>query len=291
MKIVKVLGGLGNQMFQYALYVALCKRYPDEEVKIDINSFRGYGLHNGYELEHIFDLCSAPRATWRDVVRLAWPYFHYRLWQLGSRLLWQRSTMFVEPQNMAFCPHFCACSGDTYYDGYWQDFRYFAEVMDEVRATYTFPPLTDAKNKAVAQQISSTRSVALHIRRGDYLKHKKYAGTCSKEYYVEAIRRMEELHVVDGYFIFCNDAEWFHENVAPLLAGRSVTMVDWNHGKHAFRDMQLMSMSRHLIIANSTFSWWAAMLHQPADCTIIAPKKWYAFEDYHSPILDQWEAL
>lgn len=288
MKIVKILGGLGNQMFQYAHYIALRHRFPQEEVKIDLNNFRGYRCHNGFELEDIFGLPAAPRASLREVIRQAWPYFHYRAWQIGSRLLPRRKSMCVESQNMAFCPDALSRQGDTYYDGYWQDRRYFADAMEEVRKAFKFPPLAEEKNISVAEEMLTTKSVALHIRRGDYLKHKKYAGTCTVDYYAEAIKTINARNEVDGYYVFCNDATWYVSNIAPLLAGFKVTYVDWNREKLSFRDMQLMSMCKHMIIANSTFSWWAAMLHQHPDGTVIAPVKWFGLSDYHFSLPEEW---
>lgn len=292
MKIVKILGGLGNQMFQYAFYIALKRRYPKEEVKIDLNSFRGYTSHNGFEVERVFRLSPALRASKKDILRLTWPYFHYRIWQIASRILPHRSSMCVEPQNMEFCQNAITLRNtDTYYDGYWQDQRYFVDAIEEVRKTFTFPQFSNQRNTAIAQIISTTNSVALHIRRGDYLKHKKYEGTCSIDYYARAIEKISVLHDIDEYFVFCNDFEWYNDNIAPLLAGIKVTYINWNKHSESFRDMQLMSMCRHLIIANSTFSWWAAMLHKDSDGSIIAPAKWFGFENYHFHLPEDWIAL
>lgn len=279
-------------MFQYAFYIALKQRYPKEEVKIDLNSFKGYRSHNGFEVETIFGLPPALRASKKDIMRLSWPYFHYRIWQIASRILPRRSTMCVEPQNMEFCENAKIFRNtDTYYDGYWQDQRYFADAIDEVRQAFTFPQFTDIRNTATAQKITSSNSVALHIRRGDYLKHKKYAGTCSVDYYAQAINKINTLHDIDEYFIFCNDYAWYKENIAPLLASTKVTYINWNKKGESFRDMQLMSKCRHLIIANSTFSWWAAMLHQYPSGTIIAPAKWFGYENYHFHLPEDWIAL
>lgn len=291
MKIVKILGGLGNQMFQYAFYIALCQRHTDEEIKIDLNSFRGYRLHNGFEVERIFRLPPAPRSSIADLLKLAWPYLHYRLWQLGSRVLPQRSSMCVEARNMAYCPQVFDDEGDTYYDGYWQDDRYFAEAIDEVKRAFSFPPFADVRNIEIAQVIQSSHSVGIHIRRGDYLKHKKYAGTCPASYYDAALQTILRQHTVDNIYVFCNDRTWYGTHIAPLLQDYDVTYVDWNLRQDSYRDMQLMSLCQHLIIANSTFSWWAAKLHQRDNGTIVAPKRWFAYDHYHVSLPEGWMAI
>ena len=120
MKIIKIIGGLGNQMFQYALAVALQKKWKDEEIKLDLHGFNGYHKHQGYQLDEIFGH-RFKAASLKEVAQLAWPYPHYQLWRVGSRLLPKRKTMVCESADCRFQSDLLNFEGSLYYDGYWQD--------------------------------------------------------------------------------------------------------------------------------------------------------------------------
>ena len=119
MKIVKILGGLGNQMFQYALFLSLKERFSHEQVMIDTSCFRNYPLHNGFEVDRIFAQ-KAPVASWRNILKVAYPYPNYRFWKIGKYILPKRKTMCVERKNFSFDAAVLTRKGDCYYDGYWQ---------------------------------------------------------------------------------------------------------------------------------------------------------------------------
>ena len=101
MKIVKILGGLGNQMFQYALSLSLREQFPHEQVMIDTSCFRNYPLHNGFEIDRIFAQ-KALVASWKDILKVAYPYPNYRFWQIGKYILPKRKTMCVERKDFSF---------------------------------------------------------------------------------------------------------------------------------------------------------------------------------------------
>ena len=102
MKIVRIIGGLGNQMFQYALALALKQQQKNEEVKLDLSAFRGYKKHGGFQLVQCFST-TLPAATWQEVAQLAWYYPHYQLWRIGHRVLPVRKTMLKEPFCLKPC--------------------------------------------------------------------------------------------------------------------------------------------------------------------------------------------
>lgn len=116
MKIVKILGGLGNQMFQYALYLALKKHFHDEKIMIDTSCFIGYPLHNGFELDKIFSL-NTPVATWWDILKVGYPYPNYRCWQIGKYIMPNRKTMCVESKDFTYDNSVLTQAGDRYFDG------------------------------------------------------------------------------------------------------------------------------------------------------------------------------
>lgn len=286
MKIVNLIGGLGNQMFQYALYLSLRQQFPHDEVRISTGAFRGYGLHGGFELERVFRLSPAPRATWHDLLRIAWPYVHHRLWQVGRRILPHRATMLVEPVSQAFLPQVLTQSGPLFYDGYWQDERYFLAATQAVRHDFTFPPFTDSRDIALEGNLCAESArkprpltASLHVRRGDYLASPLYRGLCDVDYYSRAIAALdahlaERGERIERFLLFTNDPEWASEHILPLLHGREALLVDWHKGTESYRDMQLMATCHHHIIANSSFSWWGAWLNPRPDRIVIGPSRW-----------------
>ena len=286
MKIVKILGGLGNQMFQYALYLSLRERFPEEQVMIDISCFRNYPLHNGFEVDKIFAL-NALVASWRDILKVAYPYPNYRFWQVGKYILPRRKTMCVERKDFTLDTTALMRQGNCYYDGYWQHEEYFYDVKDAVFRAFSFPEMTDKQNKGIAAQFQSADSVSLHVRRGDYINHPLFRGICDLDYYKRAIRYMENTVNPQLYCIFSNDIDWCESNLGDLLSGKEVIYVDWNKGADSYVDMQLMGMCRHNIIANSSFSWWGAWLNRNPQKVVVSPNKWLNIES-ESPIPRSW---
>lgn len=287
MKIVKILGGLGNQMFQYALYMALKQKYPNEEVMIDVSCFRGYPLHNGFELDDIF-LLNSPKATWKDIIKVSYPYPNYRCWQIGKYIMPKRRTMCIEQKNFALNLNIFSLSGDFYFDGYWQHEEYFNFIRDKICKAFTFTPLTDEANKKVLHRILLTNSVSIHIRRGDYINHPFFRGICDLDYYKRAITYLKEKVNPQLYCIFSNDIEWCKRNLSTYLLNDSVLYVNWNNDARSYRDMQLMSCCKHNIIANSSFSWWGAWLNSNPEKVVLAPSRWMNIKMEKDPIPEHW---
>ena len=286
MKIVNILGGLGNQMFEYAMYLALCEAHPEEEVRVCTRSFRGYPLHNGYELSRIFGL-HPKEATLRQLVSLAYPFWNYRTWQIVNHLLPSRKSMTQGVTSTPYTPHEVAREDSVFYDGYWQNELYFRHVRPVVLDAYSFPDFTDGNNLRLAEKLAGCNAVSCHIRRGDYLKSSMW-GVCTPEYYANAIRRMNAEVCPDLYCIFSDDIDWCRENIGQLCKGCEVVYVDWNKGCDSFRDMQLMSLCHHNIIANSSFSWWGAWLNRHPDKVVIAPEQWKTKALVNEPICNDW---
>ena len=286
MKIVKIIGGLGNQMFQYALAIALKERWKDEEIKLDLHGFNGYHKHQGYQLDMLFGH-RFEAATLTDVAQLAWPYPHYQLWRVGSRLLPKRRSMLCEPSKGLLPSDVLKQKGSLYYDGYWQDERYFKAIRPRIMAAFKFPDFTDRRNLETEKRLKASEAVSIHIRRGDYLDDVLFQGTCDIAYYQRAIARLCQLKT-PVFCIFSNDMAWCKVHIEPLLHGKEILYVDWNRGKESYRDLQLMTLCRHHIIANSSFSWWGAWLSKADDGITIAPQHWYAHDAKPSPAAERW---
>ena len=164
-------------------------------------------------------------------------------------------------------------------DGYWQSERYFAGVAGTLRRELTpHEPLDDA-NARLADEIQNVNAISLHVRRGDYVGNphtNAYHGTCSLDYYYQAVAhiadRVERAHL----FVFSDDHQWTVDNLRLNLP---TTYVTANPASRGFRDMQLMSMCRHHVVANSSFSWWGAWLNAKGGKIVVAPKQWFAQSD------------
>lgn len=272
MKVVRVIGGLGNQMFQYAFCLALKRHFPDEKIKMDSSLFNGYYVHNGYELDRVFSI-SFPKASFFDLCKVTVPTYHYKL-AYHARQHFTRRSEYLEKGFSNYDTGVFQTIGNTYYQGYWQNEAYFHELHNELAKNFTFAPITDPVNSELLQRITSTDSVSIHIRRGDFLNVSAYKGICDLSYYKSAITYIMNKVSHPVFFIFSNDIEWCKANIVPLIKDCRYNIVTGNNGAKAYIDMQLMSKCTHQIIANSTFSWWSAYLNAHQNKLIIAPKLW-----------------
>lgn len=271
MKVVKILGGIGNQMFQYAFLLSLKERCEDTFL-VDTSIFDIWNIHNGYELKRVFNI-KEKEATVEEIKEVAWYSKNYKVRRALS-LYFPKKTMCVEKTPYKYYPHFLDTEGDAYYDGYWQYHKYFDPVREEVLSAFQFVSDDDERNNNLIAQMNNTNFVSIHVRRGDYLESKEYKGICGIDYYKKAIALIRSNITNPTYLIFSNDIEWCRNNITPLLENSPVTFVDWNVGTSSFRDMELMSKCRANIIANSSFSWWAAYLNLNEAKLVVSPKKW-----------------
>jgi hypothetical protein len=289
MKIVNIIGGLGNQMFQYAFALALKQRFPQEEVKIDVSSYGTYNLHNGLEIDRIFDV-SLPFATKAEIKRLSYHSDNYKIGRYMQKLLPRRKTTCHELPLGRFDRRDLFTHEDKYYEGYWQNYQYFDMYREEIRKAFRFKLELPAAVEALREEICSVNSVCIHVRRGDYLLHKLYRGCCESDYYQRAIEYIHKTESEPHFFIFSNDIEWCKENIVDLL-GSHYTFVECNRGADSYRDMQLMTCAKRLIIANSSFSWWGAYLNRNEDVKVIAPVIWSNNNRYFDRQLPTWIRL
>lgn len=290
MKIVNILGGLGNQMFVYAMYLALKEAHPDEDVLLCRRSYKGYPLHNGYELDRIFGI-EAPEASLIQLANVAYPYFNYKTWQLMRHFFPQRKSMASGTTQIPFDYKQVTREDDAFYDGYWQNEKNFLPIRDKIIETFAFSDFTDEKNLALAQKLKGVRAASCHLRRGDYLTDPIY-GVCNTNYYARAVKELNQTVKPDMYCVFSDDIEWCKENLVDLIGrDKEVIFVDWNKGRESYRDMQLMSLCHYNIIANSSFSWWGAWLNNHEDKVVLAPEIWMNKPLVNDPICDSWKRI
>ncbi len=276
MIIVRLMGGIGNQMFQYAAgrRLAFVKNVP---LKLRIVNDRNVTTPRPYNL-HIFDIQEKWAAT-DEIERLKGErvspgLFAGLLSRLGHRP--GRARSFVIEKHFQFDPEILDLPGDVYLEGYWQSEKYFRDREDVIRKEFSIKVPMSGPNEVMARRIADEpTAVSIHVRRGDYVSDSttnRYHGTCSLDYYRDAVERISELADGAHFFVFSDDIEWVKENLKP---GRPVTYVDFNDDKSNYEDLRLMSLCKHHIIANSSFSWWGAWLNLNPDKIVIAPGKWF----------------
>ena len=270
MKIVNIIGGLGNQLFQYAFAIALQAEFPDDEVKVNTRCFRGYHLHNGYELDRLFEV-KLPQASIFDLLKFAYPWINYKIWQVGHKLLPMRKYMI---NDISFKGDFnwSYVKNTMYFDGYWQSEKFFWNHKEEIKKAFKFPIIKDRYNLNAINFIKSKPTAFIHIRRGDYLNNPLYKDICTKEYYKQAIEILKMRYNYNQFIIFSNDIMWCKNNFSNILDGTNTVYSDWNKDNNSHFDIQLMSKCDAGIIANSSFSWWGAWLSDAK--VIICPHKW-----------------
>lgn len=292
MVIVNLIGGLGNQMFQYASGRAIALLH-DTALKLDISGFTNYGLHQGFELERIFT-CPVEIASEADISRVLG-------WQSSSvirRLALKPNMTILRRRELVIEPHFQYWHGiknvlkDCYLTGYWQSEKYFLEVAGQIRKDFSFKLALENCNVELLEQINKVNAVSLHVRRGDYANNPNTTAThglCSIAYYQAAIRYVAERVNRPVFFIFSDDIEWVKSN---LKIDFPCHYVEHNHGAESYNDMRLMSSCQHHIIANSSFSWWGAWLNPNMHKIVIAPEHWFANQNNVQDLLPEgWVRL
>jgi hypothetical protein len=248
MIIVLLKGGFGNQLFQYSVGRQLSIKY-NMPLKLDLSFLEAEAVdytQRAFELDKL-----------RIVAEIATPEEV------------ERATHKIRERKLSPFKIKLHTGRDYYLNGYWQSDKYFKEVEDTIRQEFVFKEsLKDDYFLNLQQQITSSNSVSVHFRRGDYITDKLFE-TCSPDYYQRAIDAMAARIRQPRLFIFSDDIAWvqkrFNTTYPTVFVDKSV--------QHS--DFRLMSMCRHHIIANSTYSWWAAWLNPNRDKTVIAPRKWF----------------
>lgn len=284
--IIKYMGGLGNQMFQYALGQVFKNKgykvlgdirwyerddadrdfllpqiFPNVEVEID-----EAGISKRFEKQH----------TNRNFICKVYQYF-FR----NSRVF------YYEKQSYLFEPNVFKVK-NALIDGYWQSYKYYEDIKEKILEEFKFPPIKSKELIAVSDRIIKNKITSIHVRGGDYLQaeNKNFGNNCDGEYYSKAIKFIKEKESQAIFWGFTDDLEYAKQIV-------SFAEVEWLDikqmtGYEDWMDMYFMSLCKNNILANSSFSWWGAYLNQNIGKIVIAPKKWdkRVVEDEMCP--DEW---
>jgi len=273
--IINIQGGLGNQMFQYASAKSLALKH-NVELKLDPNfqndKLRDYKLQYFNINEHIatkdeiLDLTISFKKHNRfqhKVLRklqLLKPYYKRRVYK---HKMWVNDLGILKASN------------NVYLDGYWGRENFFKDIRNELL------DILEIKNDFINDdflklnyEISNKNSVSVHLRRGDYAKDPKtlkFFGLMPVEYYQKSIDYMNKKYENNVFYVFSDDINYVKQN---FNFNSDVKYIE-NKNLQDYHELKLMSFCKHNIIANSTFSWWAAWLNENSDKIVIAPKKWY----------------
>lgn len=268
MLIIRVMGGLGNQLFQYALYELLLQK--GKEVCLDISH---YSEEEGKGDKRPLDLLLFEGIAFRACTdREKYKYLDEKNTFLAKlRRKFFYSYRHVTEEKCQYMPEIFKLS-EGYLEGYWNSERYSGQLERFLWNKLCFPVPVEERSRELAEKLLQQNSVSIHIRRGDYLKPQNIAvfgNICTKEYYVKAVEIIRRQIEKPVFYIFCEDSEYVKNHVQ----GGEAVIVDWNTGRNSIFDMYLMSLCRGNICANSTFSIWASKLNQRTDRVRVRPER------------------
>ncbi len=268
MIIINLKGGLGNQMFQYAFgrQLSITKKI---ELKLDKtgydkNKYRSYSLD-------VFNT-QADFATDEEIAKLKYP------WGLVSKGWRWFKFKILRLQYIGWFPDMLKVKDNSYIDGFWQSYKYFDDIIDVLAKEFSLKIPLEETHSELIKQMTSTNSVALSVRRTDYLwpQNLRTIGICSANYYNKAIDLIASKIKNPYFFIVTDDLDWVKENIDfkgyPVFY---VSELRKDNSINYYQEMMIMSKCKHGIIANSSFSWWPALLSINPDKIIIAPNPWF----------------
>jgi hypothetical protein len=258
----RLTGGVGNQMFQYAAARRLAFIH-DAQLQLDLREFQNRQRH--YALDGFCirgQPASAQRLRQLNCM-MRWP----------SRLLTREVVKRYKERSFRFDPEVLELKPPVYLDGYWQSERYFDDVRSEITSEFSFASDPSPRIAEMVEGMRAGAAVAVHVRRTDFVERaivRQKHGSCSIDYYRAALLFVRSVEPLVRVFVFSDDMEWARRNLAEL---DPVTFVE---GNTVHDDLRLMSSCKHNVIANSTFSWWAAWLNRSPDKIVVAPTPWFA---------------
>ena len=291
MIFVKLLGGIGNQMFQYAAARRLA-HVSRTTVIFDISHFkhyteRSYALGN-FEIQEQF-------ASHEEVAEFTLSHdsilkYFFHIFNSKKK---SNDLTYIKEKYFHFDPTILHLGDNVYLDGYWQSEKYFADIASVIQQEFMVTTPQEGRNQEVANNIRACNAVSIHIRRGDFISNPeihKVHGTCELDYYARSVDYI--VQTVDGphFFVFSDDPKWVSHNVR---LSHPNTIVEHNGVDNSYEDLRLMSQCKHHIIANSSFSWWGAWLNPNREKIVIAPPRWFQTEERNTKDLlpESWVKL
>ena len=255
MIVVKIQGGLGNQMFQYAHGRFLSEKF-NLDLKLDTSFYDNYDSKSTLRE---FQLNSFENI--KSNISIIDDIDFSNFYKIGEHF------SYIKIPYIENCKY--------YLDGYWQSEKFFIELSELIRKD--FEPSKSILNKILENPLSDT-TISLHVRRGDYLTSNGFHPVQSINYYQKAIETIGEY---DNIFVFSDDIKWCKEN----LKFKNMIFIE---GLSDLEDLHLMSMCKHNIIANSSFSWWGAWLNKNPNKIVVSPTIWFNGLNSSDIIPENW---
>lgn len=290
LKIVRMLGGLANRMFQYSFYEYMkTKGY----IVLTDNYYKGKLKHEIFDWERIFPNAPLVQPSRFKIFLYGGGYDIISKVRRKTNLTFRyysSPSAFSIPSNEEIKSY-------DYFAGVFQHAEMVKNVEKQIKQHFVFSPFKDQRNLYAETEIKSCNSVAIHVRKGtDYLKRQDLGGVCGIEYYQKAVEYIKKEVDNPVFFVFSDNQDWVKENFKKIDIDYKLVNHNPSIGWGNHFDMQLMSCAKHNIIANSTYSWWGAFLNNNPLKIVIAPKQWFGqgaksakFEN--TTILPSWIAL
>ncbi len=275
MVIVKAYGGLGNQLFQWALYMKF--RMIGTEAYIDRSTYdvgREGRIFYLQELDPGLVCCDKPSK--RRLANAKNPII--------KKIKGSKSTHIYERKVLVYDRNILALD-DVYLEGYWQNEAYFKDIRGEILEKLHISDYAK-HGSGLMKEIVANESVSIHVRRGDFLRFSDvYGNICTLKYYRAAIEAIQNKVRNPSFFIFSDDIKWCRQQFTFL---ENVTFVNYDNRRKPYEDMGLMSLCKHNIIANSSFSWWAAWLNENEGKLVVSPDRWLANHEETDIVCNEW---
>lgn len=266
------MGGLGNQMFQYAIGREISNRNK-VPLKLDLTflndkTFRPNFTYRDLELNKFKFLLEYATNEEVEYFNKQNTYFNNLKFRLGLK----NNNLYLSENKYIY--NFNNLGDNLYLDGFWQSEKYFKNIRNLIINDFQFKNI-NIENLNIIDNITNKNSISVHIRRGDYINNniiKSYHGICSRDYYDNSITYFKERFTDPFFYFFSDDINWVKHTFGQ---NNNYYFVDINNNLNNHFDILLMSNCKHNIIANSSFSWWGAWLNQNSQNITIAPKKWF----------------
>ncbi len=296
MKIVKVKGGLGNQMFQYAFHRLLQEKYRCEDVRLDLNYYGNAGVDD-IRLSRLGRMHTRFQAATDEELRSVCLFRHQgnplsRIYRIKVGLDAKLNRKYFFENNRAY-RDVQALLDYQYYDGYWQSWRYLEPVAHKLRQEFVCDDLSEQTLSHI-KRFGGMNSVFVGVRRGDYFDNEKLAnhyGRTDVEYYKKAVAYMRERLEHPVFVFFSNDMPWVREHLSGDVLGLDADSVIYREEQDItddFEELFVMRSCRNAIVTNSTFNFWGAWLMENQDKIVVAPRDWFKDDKPIDIIPDDW---
>jgi hypothetical protein len=290
--VIRLQGGLGNQMFQVALGMAIAK---SNLIKVEYVRINEPLIKRGKNARRNLDVRKF--SLTKDLIVENFGSIHSpRSFEKVLESRYKEKTFTVLKESDSLTKNILNCGAEVIgLDGYWQSEKYFKDAKSEILETFNSLAKDNSEYINIGRLIkqSESRSIGIHVRRGDYIsnmKTNKFHGVCSIKYFKEALKYLSKSVPDPKVFIFSDDPEWARKHIV----GSDGIVISGQFGLHAAEELLMLSNCSHLILSNSSFSWWGAYLRENRQFpkpSVVAPSPWFADAKYRSPQLTHWYKL